>query len=524
MDCVPLLPHLQDIYSAKSLAVETPRWDALREAFESEHRCAPAFFARAPGRVNLIGEHIDYVGFSVFPAAIEKDIVMAAALLPSETPGLTCELHNMAPRFAPTTFSCHVSDAASIELVHSGATRWANYFKVALRGLAPHLPSSSRSRAQGRLCVVIDGTVPPESSLSSSAAMTTCSSIVILTALGAREEIPRSEMAEVAIESERLVGVNSGGMDQAVSIFGIANHALYVSFVPKLHTEPVPLPNGDEDMFVVSNTLLASDKKVMGPVQFNLRVVETRMAARVLAAALHVDANLPAWRVNYRNTLRAVSDAYWAANTRALDEMCADARVRNVREQFGDEAAQYAAFQLLVDKYIPTGGLTRDNVAVCAGLTHDEMELRADHFHLHDRASHVFAEALRVLKFRAVCDAPRASGAETRANASAQLGALMNQSQESLRTLYDCSCPELDEVVGIAREHGSLGSRLTGAGWGGCAVHFVPRKNVDRVLKALTDRYYGVRYPDLSKERLDDALFATQPAQGACVCGEMQVM
>ena len=49
--------------------------------------------------------------------------------------------------------------------------------------------------------MLVDGTIPPESSLSSSAAMTTCSSIVILQAFGAREVISRREMAEVAIES-----------------------------------------------------------------------------------------------------------------------------------------------------------------------------------------------------------------------------------------------------------------------------------------------------------------------------------
>lgn len=50
--------------------------------------------------------------------------------------------------------------------------------------------------------------------------MTVCSSIVILEALGARDQVSRREMAEVAIESERYVGVASGGMDQSASIFG----------------------------------------------------------------------------------------------------------------------------------------------------------------------------------------------------------------------------------------------------------------------------------------------------------------
>ncbi len=102
--------------------------------------------------------------------------------------------------------------------------------------------------------------------------------------MGARELIDRKEMAEVAIESERLVGVNSGGMDQSASIFGIPHHALYISFFPTLSVQPTRLPPSSPDhTFVIVNSLVVSDKKVTGPVNYNLRVVETRMAARALA-------------------------------------------------------------------------------------------------------------------------------------------------------------------------------------------------------------------------------------------------
>lgn len=62
----------------------------------------------------------------------------------------------------------------------------------------------------------------------------------------------------------------------------------------------------------------------------------------------------------------------------------------------------------------------------------------------------------------------------------------MNASQDSCDALYDCSCEELNEVIEIARQNGALGSRLTGAGRGGCCVSIVRK---DQVRGALSVRW-----------------------------------
>ena len=56
------------------------RFKQLKTRFKQQYGCLPSFYCRAPGRVNIIGEHIDYCGYSVLPAAIEQDFVMAYCL------------------------------------------------------------------------------------------------------------------------------------------------------------------------------------------------------------------------------------------------------------------------------------------------------------------------------------------------------------------------------------------------------------------------------------------------------------
>lgn len=92
------------------------------------------------------------------------------------------------------------------------------------------------------------------------------------------------------------------------------------------------------------------------------------------------------------------------------------------------------------------------------------------------------------------------------------MGNLMNESQDSCREVYECSCPEIDRIVDISRPF-SLGSRLTGAGWGGSTVHLVMEDKVPQFLNALRQEYYSGR----SVGEVNAALFATKPSAGACI-------
>jgi galactokinase len=93
-------------------------------------------------------------------------------------------------------------------------------------------------------------------------------------------------------------------------------------------------------------------------------------------------------------------------------------------------------------------------------------------------------------------------------------GKTMNESHASLRDDFEVSHPQLDELVELARQSGAAGARLTGAGLGGCIVALCSESKIEKVLRALAERYYGAREFD---GRLEDQLFLAEPAGAATV-------
>ena len=90
----------------------------------------------------------------------------------------------------------------------------------------------------------------------------------------------------------------------------------------------------------------------------------------------------------------------------------------------------------------------------------------------------------------------------------------MVRSHESLRDDYEVSTGELDEIVAVALEAGAVGARLTGAGFGGCAVALCDDSTVAPVMEALTARFYQ---PRLGRPPTRDMMFVAKPSERAVV-------
>ena len=303
-------------------------------------------------------------------------------------------------------------------------------------------------------------------------------------------------------------------MDQSASVLSERGSALFVSFTPKLHARPVQFPKTNPELtFLIAQSFVTSDKFVTGPIHYNLRVVECSLAAAYLNAVLNpAGTQLPGDAGPLGISLHGFHETYFALQEHA------GAAHKSVPDQLTE------LLSLTETALANAEGYTRAEIAAVLNLTVEELDakftsrfpVRAERFKLRQRALHVFSEALRVLQFMALLETdPSTTTTSSTVAYNEQLGALLNETQSSCREAYECSCPEIDALCAIARRAGSYGSRLTGAGWGGCSVHLVPADRVADVRDAWDREYYAALA--LTAEQREAAVVVSRPGSGSAV-------
>lgn len=249
-------------------------------------------------------------------------------------------------------------------------------------------------------------------------------------------------------------------MDQAASIFSKRGYLLYTQFYPQFEAQHVAIPKAtDEITFLMAQSFVTSNKADTAPRHYNLRVAECTLAAVILAK--HYGVTLPKDKSSLGYSLRNFQNQL----------MTKEGRLGDPLEYQIDSVIQ--ATQDLFTK----DGYTREEMAQLLSISVPELEssflsafpVQAEQFQLRKRALHCFKEARRVLDFKACLS----NAKELNEKRIHYLGQLLNESQQSCRDAYECSADEVDEICAIARKAGTLGSRLTGAGWGGCTVHML---------------------------------------------------
>ncbi len=247
----------------------TPLERHVREAFAAAFGGAPDCIARAPGRVNLIGEHTDYNDGFVLPAAIGVETLVAARRRPDR------QVNILAADMDGARTSFDLDQPILPDPSHS----WSNY----LRGMLFAMQAGG-----SELCgadVAVAGSIPRGSGLSSSASfcVATGSAFNALAGLG----LSATAIARLAQAAEcDFVGMRCGIMDQLASACGQEGHALLID-CRTLACEPVAMP---QDLAIV----IVQSGIVRGLVHgaYNERRAQCEQAAQTLGVAALRDADM----------------------------------------------------------------------------------------------------------------------------------------------------------------------------------------------------------------------------------------
>lgn len=359
--------------------------------FEDRFGEKPQLLVRAPGRVNLIGEHTDYNEGFVMPAAIEPAIYAAGKKRKDRIVQVAAyDLNESAVFSLPPTDRRKTKAASCQTLFPDQRSSWHNY----IRGISNLLLERDIELTGAN--ILIHGNLPIGAGLSSSAALE-LAILKLLVRLSGPIRLTAQESAFLAQKAEHeYAGTKCGLMDQLAVLYGKKDHALLIDCL-HLKIKPVRLPFGCS--LLIADT---GKRRQLASSAYNKRRQECTEAARLL----------------------------------------------------GVKSLRHATAAMLKKSKLPQL-LTR-------------------------RARHVVEENARVLKFAAALQ---------KANLE-EAGHIMNASHISLRDLYEVSCPELDMMVDLLqRQTGCYGARLTGAGFGGCAIALVHSSAAKKIAAQVGNSY-----------------------------------
>ncbi len=231
--------------------------EILRSEFQSRFNCEPRFF-RAPGRVNLIGEHTDYNGGFVLPMAIERGTTVAAAAR---------EDRKIFVR------SVNLNETGEIDL-NAPEQKLRGSWLDFVEGVARILERRGAKLRGADL--LIDSDVPTGAGLSSSAALEISVGLALSEIFGSPIEKVQLALVGQAAEHE-FVGAKVGIMDQYVSALGRKNHALLID-CRSLEAEQIPFATQEAAIVICDSKV----KHQLAASEYNTRRAECEEAVEIL--------------------------------------------------------------------------------------------------------------------------------------------------------------------------------------------------------------------------------------------------
>lgn len=464
---------------------------ATAEKFRALYGAGMVRVMRAPARINILGEHVDYVSYMPTASLAIGSHEHAMWLLYRVTDDGQIRGASTDERFAPFSFALDevVIDAAqpSWEAYLFNrplpAPHWSNY----VRGAVAYALQQHGARVKRGFNFLIHSTIPPNSGASSSSALVVLSGAAIRSANQIAVQLP--ELARASAQAEWFTGTRGGALDHTTICLAQAGHALHIKHTEQ-SAELVPLPTDDFRWLTFFSHSADKGREVM------LAYNERAAVARLLIPAF-----INRWRAEPPEFV-----AHW--------------RIEPAEER--GRAKAWTKLAVLIYHLPQT--IKLDEFARSFPTAFAQCEaafpalVRAWHtqpLKLRDRARHHLNESTRVA---GAVERLQGSNEQHPYLAPRVLGQMLNESHANLRDLYEVSTPQVEQLIAILRaEKQVLGARLMGGGFGGNVLALTTVVNVPSLIARVQKEFYEPQGRDSISE---GAVMISTPGAGLSTLDE----
>lgn len=511
------LDYLNQMYGDRQIAESKRRMLAsMLRNYVSRYADEPVIITRAPGRVNIMGRHIDRQGGYANLIAIDRDLYLVVGARQDRR----VKLHNMRSRDIPgrefdadevvadydgSDWTDWIDSASIRSRLDRSPGDWSHYVIAPLARFQtryPHIPIKGMN-------IVAAGNVPMAAGLSSSSALV----VAVAEAIAHINDMDLSpeQFVELCGEGEWYVGTRGGSADHAAMKFAQSGRVIHVSFLPFRMIDNTAFPS--EYMFVVCNSQVKAHKTAGARDVFNHRIACYNIARELfklefpdLAGKVeHLrdinSANLGVPHAELLKMLRRLPATMTRQEVRRrLPEAQAEEFLRSHAEAVGD---------------YPIRGVMIYGLAECERGRQCAELLRSNKIDEFGRMMNVSHNGDRIVSWGA-------DGRSTPATidySDASMDRLISDAEAGLPSAdlamqpgaYACSTPDIDRMVDIAlADPNVLGAQILGAGLGGCILVLIPCDAYGALEERMIQHYYRPK-------RLQPEMFACRPVAGSRV-------
>jgi N-acetylgalactosamine kinase len=481
----------------------------ILSTFKTQFGNGPCILTRAPGRLNIMGRHVDHQGGHGNMIALKRDVYMAVAprknnrkvclknINPIKFPDDHFFIENLYENKLPKDWTQFVDSAFVQNYSATHQKKWSIYLKSIFARFQAAFPNI---KLMG-MDIVVGGDVPIAAGLSSSSTLVVAMAEAIVRLN--RINVSDQKFVELCGEGEWFVGTRGGAGDHAAMKFAKKNKVVQIGFFPLSKTDETDFPNSYS--MVICNSKINAKKTAGAKEQFNQRVACYHFGKSILNLNLaklghgvnHLrDFSPENSGLSKKTYLLLLKKLPLSANHEELIHILGPEKYNEIVNRFGKSSPNY-----------PIRDVVIYGLAECDRSKQTPQLFKNGDFQQFGKWMNISHDGDRIAFTKK----------QKQDYSDLSMDNLFEQYQDNHSTLakvpgsYACSHPAIDEMVDIVLElPGVLGAQISGAGLGGCMMVFVENDHIDSLKKSLQQKYY-------TPKNLDPDIITSRPSAGSGV-------